>query len=146
MTRCFQQNDTLFSAKRHVVFGMMKYFQFHPLWHLWQQKTKLVRTGARIHARANTFGQYQTFPSLNQTNQSTSPPFRIPLKKKIHRRISQIINNEIINDEKGSFDIWSDLILKRMVWFCTCWLTLRIFEGSTFFKVLTMLWWYGNYK
>ena len=30
-TRCFQQNDTSFSVKRYVVFGMMKYFQFHPL-------------------------------------------------------------------------------------------------------------------
>ena len=31
MTRCFQQNDTMFLVKRHVVFGMMKYFQPHPL-------------------------------------------------------------------------------------------------------------------
>ena len=30
-TRCFQQNDTMFLVKRHVVFGMMKYFQPHPL-------------------------------------------------------------------------------------------------------------------
>ena len=30
-TRCFQQNHTSLSIKRCVVFGMMKYFQFHPL-------------------------------------------------------------------------------------------------------------------
>ena len=29
--RCFQQNHTSLSIKRCVVFGMMKYFQFHPL-------------------------------------------------------------------------------------------------------------------
>ena len=28
---CFQQNHTSLSIKRYVVFGMMKYFQFHPL-------------------------------------------------------------------------------------------------------------------
>ena len=37
-TRCFQQNHTSLSIKRCVVLGMMKHFQPHPLWHLWQQK------------------------------------------------------------------------------------------------------------
>ena len=52
--RCFQQNHTSLSIKRCVVFGMMKYFQFHPLWHLWQQKNKTPSTRARIHARVRT--------------------------------------------------------------------------------------------
>ena len=57
-TRCFQQNHASLSIKRYVVLGMMKYFQFHPLWHLWQQKDKTPSTGARIRARKNTFGQH----------------------------------------------------------------------------------------
>ena len=54
MTRCFQQNDTMFLVKRYVVFLVMKYFQSHPLWHLWQQKNKTPSTGARIRARVRT--------------------------------------------------------------------------------------------
>ena len=71
-TRCFQQNHTSLSIKRYVVLGMMKYFQFHPLWHLWQQKTP--STGARIRARVRT-------PSVNpkpspHSIKSNSTPFR----------------------------------------------------------------------
>ena len=53
-THCFQQNHTSLSIKRYVVFGMMTYSQFHPLWHLWQQKNKTPSTGARIRARVRT--------------------------------------------------------------------------------------------
>ena len=107
-TRCFQQNHTSLSIKRYVVFGMMKYFQFHPLWHLWQHKNKTPSTRARIHARKNTFGQYPTIPSSNQTNQSTSPPFRVPSPhKNIHQRRNihqqwnnhRQISNETTNNE-----------------------------------------------
>ena len=73
-TRCFQQNHTSLSIKRYVVLGMMKYFQFHPLWHLWQQKNKTPSTGARILARVRT-------PSVNpkpspHSIKSNSTPFR----------------------------------------------------------------------
>ena len=71
--RCFQQNDTMFLVKRHVVFGMMKYFQPHPLWHLWQQKYQTPSTGARIHARANTFSQHgQHPPSPSQSSKNNT--------------------------------------------------------------------------
>ena len=102
----------LFSTKPHVTFYkticcflVMKHFQPHPLWHLWQQKNKTPSTGARIHARENLRPIHP--PSSNQTNQSTSPPFRFPPHKNIHlrRNINQHRNkhraiNEIINDEK----------------------------------------------
>ena len=56
MTRCFVENDTLFYWKRHVVllkttrcFWKNNTFKgtnwtliFRPLWHLWQQKSKIA--------------------------------------------------------------------------------------------------------
>ena len=55
----------------------MKYSQFHPLWHLWQQKNKTPSTRARIRARVRTpsaniqpsprpIKSNQTIPSSNQ--------------------------------------------------------------------------------
>ena len=99
---------------------MMKYFHPHPLWHLWQQKYKTPSTRARIHARKNTFGQYPTIPSLNQTNQSTSPPFRIPSpQKNIHQRrnIHQQWNNQqqIIAQNQYSFALLKYLFRKTKI-------------------------------
>ena len=122
-TRHLPQNDTLFSIKRYVVFDKTtrrfwddEVFSTPSAVTLVTAKNKIPSTGSRIHARANTFGQYPTIPSSNQSNQSIhSLTLLNSTSKNIHRRISQIINNEIINNEKGSFDIWGDLILKRMV-------------------------------
>ena len=95
---------------------MMKYSQFHPLWHLWQQKNKTPSTGARIRARKNTFGQAPTIPSSNQTNPSTPPLFRIPLHKNIHlrRNIHQQWNNhrQIIAQNQYSFALLIHLFRK----------------------------------
>ena len=97
-TRCFQQNHTSLSIKRCVVFGMMKYFQFHPLWHLWQQKNKTRRTGARIHARVRT-------PSVNpkpspHSIKSNSAPFRTQ-STKIFTYEELFISNETTIDKSA---------------------------------------------
>ena len=83
----------------------MKYFQPIRCDTCDSKKTKLL-VRERAYTRAKTFGQYIP-PSSNQTNQSTSPPFRFPPHKNIHlrRNINQHRNkhraiNEIINDEK----------------------------------------------
>ena len=81
-TRHFPQNDTSLSIKRYVVFGMMKYFRFHPLWHLWQQKIKTPRTGARILARVRTPSPIPNHP-LIQPPKRTPLPFRSPPPQKI---------------------------------------------------------------
>ena len=95
---------------------MMKYSQFHPLWHLWQQKNKTPSTRARIRARTKTFGQSPTIPSSNQTTPSTPLPFRIPLKKNIHlrRNIHQQWNNhrQIIAQNQYSFALLTHLFRK----------------------------------
>ena len=93
-TRCFQQNDTLFSTKPHVTFYKTirrfwddEVFSIPSAVTLVTAKNKTRRTGARIHARANTFGLYPTIPSLNQTNQPIhSSTLSIPPQKNIHLR------------------------------------------------------------
>ena len=65
MTRCFIENDTLFYWKRHVVllktircFWKNNTFKgtnwtliFRPLWHLWQQKSKIAVGCACVRTR-----------------------------------------------------------------------------------------------
>ena len=81
-TRCFQQNHASLSIKRCVVFGMMKYSQFHPLWHLWQQKTKLL-VRERAYTRVRT-PSANTQPSPHPTTQTHSSSFPIAPQKNIH--------------------------------------------------------------
>ena len=65
MTRCFIENDTLFYRKRYVVLlkttrcfwknntfkGMNWTLIFRPLWHLWQQKSKIAVGCACVRTR-----------------------------------------------------------------------------------------------
>ena len=57
-TRCFIENDTLFCWKRYVVFGKTIPYRgtnwtliFRPLWHLWQQKSKIAVGCACVRTR-----------------------------------------------------------------------------------------------
>ena len=51
----------------------MKYFQPHPLWHLWQQKIKTPSTGALIRARVRT-PSANTQPSPHPIKPTNPPP------------------------------------------------------------------------
>ena len=79
----------LFSAKRYDVFSKTiccffgdEVFSIPSTVTLVTAKNKTRRTGARIHARVRTpSANTQPSPHPIKSNQSTSPPFRIPLIK-----------------------------------------------------------------
>ena len=80
--RCFIENDTLFYWKRHVVLlktircfwknntfkGTNWTFLFRPLWHLWQQKSKIAVGCAcvRTYARSIPWGTHPKIRELGE--------------------------------------------------------------------------------
>ena len=80
----------------------MKYFQVHPLWHLWQQKNKTRRTGARRHARVRT-PSANTKPSPHSIKPINPLPHPSELNLQKHSSTNQPNNQQRNNQQWKRF-------------------------------------------
>lgn len=118
--RIFSKKSLVFQKKWDII-EESAHLGCAALWQMWQKKTQ-NSWYIRAHARDRT-----RTPSASTASPNLLPP-TLPnsISKNIHQRRNthrqwnnqRRINNEIIND-KRFIDIWSDLVIKRIVWLCS---------------------------